>query len=321
MSDHRSTLSALLVVALSWSACGSFDESAAASGEAAPGGGSDGPSPYPFPDKPPGPRDRRAAQSCTNHGECEGALYCLPIGAPTLEDGGLRCVPGCDAISDCAEATCFRWYGAGDADVPRGFCAGASTVGEACDASQLVFCAGEGERSVLCYPDLPGEGRCWERCRPSEPASCADPATQCTDFFADADAGLCVAPTIDGTCDLVTRFCGAGESCVVTAEGLEGRCFVRCDPSTAAGCEAGRSCVPVVAGERTSGVCMAPEPVDAPCDPERWRFCEPDAICVDEGAGGLVCRPNCTADPQRCPEGRLCRALPGDEAGRSICAG
>lgn len=320
MSLRRVTPIALILLAGSVGACSASALDAEAAG-GTPGGGGDGATTgYPFPDKPDGPRDRQQAQSCTSHGDCAGELYCLPIAPPTPEDGGLRCVPGCDALADCVDATCFRWYGAGDTDVPRGFCAGASAVGQACDSSHLVFCAGDTERPVLCYPDRPGEGRCWERCRPSDGGSCADPAAQCTDFFVEADDGLCVTPTIDGTCDLVTRFCGAGESCVVSAEGIEGRCFARCDPTVPL-CEAGRACVPVVEGERTSGVCMAPAPVDGPCDPERWSFCEPTAICVDEGERGMLCRPDCTADPQSCPAGRYCLPLPDDAAGRSICAG
>lgn len=319
MSLRHTIGTAHLLAAGLLAACSSSDLMAGAEGAAA--GGADGPPVvYPFPDKPAGPRDRALAQSCTAHGDCEGELYCLPIAPPTGADGGLRCAPGCDSISDCDEATCFRWYGAGDDDVPRGFCGGAAQVGESCDSASLVFCSGGEARPVLCYPDRPGEGRCWERCRPSDAAACGDPTAQCTDFFAEADEGLCVTPSMDGTCDLATRFCGAGESCVVSAEGLQGRCFARCDPARPS-CEPGRACVPVVEGERTSGVCMAPEPPDAPCDPAQWRFCDPSAICVDEGERGLLCRPDCTADPQSCPDGRACLPLPDDAAGRSICAG
>ncbi len=310
--------SVLLVVALV--ALASCASEAADPGTDEPAGGTAPPLP-PVPDG--GFGDGLEGEDCAAPSDCSEGLFCLAVGAPAADDPGLRCVVGCNVASHCAGRTCFARFGASETDEPRGFCAAQAGLGAPCDPDALVYCAAA-DVSLVCYPGGTDVSRCYELCDPSAGGACSVAGESCADFFGEPDVGLCVVPSPDRTCDLATRFCGPGESCTVAVAGEPGRCFARCDPQAEdPGCGEGLSCAEAFAGTTDQGICVDTQDTNTPCNPAEYRFCAAPDICVDEGEGRLVCRRECTGDATVCEAfaaERTCRALPEDEAGRSICS-
>jgi hypothetical protein len=239
-----------------------------------------------------------------------GACFLYP--ARTFHDG--QACDSCAARADCATGACLFYPAAG------GFCGAACATSADCPSH--FACAdvpGLGARQCLpgnghcderggniplggyCYGDVtcasgvclvtPGDAFCTAGCDLARPGSCPDGAR-------------CVA-TLTGAVCVPRGALGFGAACAshsdcestLCVETLSGGvCTLPC-PAGGDDCPGGSRCV----GE----VCVAPgaRPLGAACGS---HFDCAGALCIVAADRGAFCSAECTAGPERCPDGSVC---------------
>lgn len=344
MAALRSTLAIVAAAALTWTVPSACGDSGGAGGQ----GGGVRHRPRPVPQPPFG--TALAGEGCTGGADCSPGHFCLPVLAAGSDAvfQGRRCAEGCTEDAHCAVGdVCFQSqppavdspctseeacaalpdpsycvYAAG-AEIgscrPLGFCGGRRGLDEPCNSAELTFCAADGQ-DLVCYPGPSEDGRCRQRCQPGDTARCPD-GQYCAGLFADPAFGICVTPSPDDRCDLITLFCDERELCVAAGQGAEdpGRCFRTCDPG-APFCPEGLSCTTPLSDER--GICTQAGGTNEPCDPASFLFCNTGNVCVDESAAqmGTNCRKACSgpgADAECPAEAPHCEHLL--EGGAYVC--
>jgi hypothetical protein len=319
-----------------------------ADGAGGQGGGGPAGGPKPEPEPPFG--TALPGEGCTAGSDCSPGLFCLPI-LPAGGDSvfrGRRCAPGCTEDAHCdGGRVCFQTqppaqespctsdeacdglpdpsycvYAEGsEVGTCRafGFCGVKRGLEEACNSAELTFCSATG-KDLVCYPGPSPDGRCRLRCTPGDAASCGE-GQFCAGLFEDPTTGICVVPSPDDRCDLVSTFCGERELCVAADESSSepGRCFRTCDPG-APFCPTALSCTTPLSDER--GICTEAGETNQPCDPPAFVFCKGTDVCVDESAAGMgtTCRKACSgpdADPECPAEAPYCEHLL--EGGSYVC--
>ena len=254
---------------------------------------------------------------CATHGDCAGALSCLPAG------GGLRCLLlGCPQVPCPDNAACIE---AGSMPMCLQTCDGPEGCPEGFTSCRKLPAVAGGSLSVCatlagglglgetCHGDLDCSSTF---CLAHQRGACSDDGAACFDDLG-CKASVCLysAALFEGTCTDTggpEKLCSTG-LCVGGSGGAT-VCVPMCNtgtcPSAAQSCVFGDTLYPPAPGGRFGCIHRRPGSAGMPC--QKASDCDNKTTCLLSNSGPGYCAPPCDVYAPECPFGTTCFKPTGD---------